>query len=104
MEYTECKFYSKFNHCIHSAAPAPFKSACIGQEACDCWEDDISNRELNPEALTDMYVALTEADIVICELCKRLNPQHASSPDYEGCERCQDRDKRLKALADAEEK
>ncbi len=46
-----------------------------------------------------MHKALKEADRVICELCKRLNPQHASRNDYEGCEWCQDREERLQVLS-----
>lgn len=46
----------------------------------------------------DLHKELLEADEVICELCKRLNPQH------EDCTSCQDRENRLKVLAKAEGK
>lgn len=49
----------------------------------------------------DLYEELIEADEVICELCKRLNPQHAPREGYEGCNSCQDRESRLQALAKA---
>ena len=46
---------------------------------------------------SDMYEALKEADGVICELCKQLNPQHKN------CFICADRESRLIALEKAEE-
>lgn len=52
----------------------------------------------------DLHRELVEADEVICELCKRLNPQHAPRGGYEGCNSCQDRESRLQALAKAEGK
>lgn len=48
---------------------------------------------------TELYEALKEADEIICELCKRLNPQHVSTDYGKGCDWCQDRDTRLKLLA-----
>lgn len=45
-----------------------------------------------------LYVELGEADEVICQLCKRLNPQH------ENCTSCEEREYRLKAIANAEGK
>jgi len=51
-----------------------------------------------------LYEELLEADRVICELCKRLNPQHATADYGKGCNSCQDRETRLKALAKAEGK
>jgi len=49
-------------------------------------------------AAPDCYEQLKEADAVICDLCKRLNPQH------ENCDYCQDREPRLNAIAKAEGK
>ena len=43
-------------------------------------------------ASSDMLKALIESDITICELCKRLNPQHKN------CISCQDREKRIKLI------
>jgi len=37
---------------------------------------------------------LQEADLVICRLCKKVNPQHSK------CTSCEDRETRLKAIAD----
>lgn len=65
-------------------------------------EENIANAHLIAAAPL-LYEELAEADIVICQLCKRLNPQHAQSPYQDGCEWCQDRDSRLKALAKVEE-
>ena len=45
-----------------------------------------------------LYVELVEADETICQLCKRLNPQH------ENCTSCEEREYRLKAIAEAEGK
>ena len=56
------------------------------------------------KASPDMYEALKEADIVICEMCKRLNPQHATADYGKGCKWCEDREPRLNALAKAEGK
>ena len=53
-------------------------------------------------AAPDSYKELKEADATICELCKRLNPHHATADHGKGCEWCQDRESRLKALAKAE--
>jgi len=53
------------------------------------------------KATDDMYEELKEADRVICELCKRLNPQHVTMDSHlhdRGCEWCQDRESRLQAL------
>ncbi len=47
-------------------------------------------------AAPNVYEALKEADILICELCVRLNPQH------ENCTSCDERTERLKAIAKAE--
>lgn len=47
------------------------------------------------EAADNLYWQLLEADQVICNLCKRLNPQHVN------CASCGDRDERLRALANA---
>ena len=44
----------------------------------------------------ELYEELLEADAVICELCIRLNPQHAN------CEWCDDREPRLKLIAKIE--
>lgn len=44
-------------------------------------------------ASPELYEELVEADEVICELCKRLNPQHKD------CTECQDRESRLKVIA-----
>lgn len=53
------------------------------------------------ESIVEMHEALKEADAVICELCKRLNPQHVSQDYGKGCNWCQDREVRLKTLAKA---
>ena len=58
-------------------------------------EDAIANAHLIASA-PDCYEGLVEADRIICELCKRLNPQH------EGCVWCEDRVERLKAIVKAE--
>ena len=50
------------------------------------------------------YEELKVADQVICELCKRLNPQHVTMDNGRGCNRCKDRDDRLDAIAKAEGK
>ena len=50
---------------------------------------------LDKVGVPDMYEALKEADEVICELCKRLNPQHVSADYGKGCNWCQDREDRL---------
>ena len=55
-------------------------------------------------AAPDLYEELCEADRVICELCKCLNPQHASMDDYKGCTSCGERTLRLNAIAKAEGK
>ena len=47
----------------------------------------------------DLHTEVVEADKVICQLCKRLNPQHAQTPFREGCNSCEERESRLKALA-----
>lgn len=52
-------------------------------------------------AAPECYEQLIEADRVICELCKRLNPQHATMDDGQGCEWCHDREPRLNAIAKA---
>jgi len=49
-------------------------------------------------AAPDMYEALEEADREICELCKRLNPQHATADNGKGCNYCQGRETRYQAL------
>jgi len=49
-----------------------------------------------------LYKELKEADRVICELCKRLNPQHATADHGKGCDWCVERDSRLEALTKAE--
>ena len=46
-------------------------------------------------ASKDLYSELVGADDTICNLCKRLNPQH------EDCTSCQDREARLKAIRKA---
>ena len=56
------------------------------------------------EVAPDLYWELKEADAVICELCKRLNPQHIWMNNDKGCEWCEDRDSRLKAIAKVEGK
>lgn len=55
-------------------------------------------------AAPDMYKELLEADEVICHLCKIVNPQHATADYGKGCEWCEERGYRLKALAKAEGK
>ena len=55
-------------------------------------------------AAPDLYEELVVADKVICELCKRLNPQHVTADYGKGCEWCQERESRLKALAKGGEK
>ena len=50
------------------------------------------------EGMVKMYEALKDADETICELCKRLNPQHATADYGEGCKSCADGDIRLEAL------
>lgn len=55
-------------------------------------------------AAPNTYEELKEADSIICELCKRLNPQHATADYGKGCEWCEDREGRLKAIAKAEGK
>lgn len=45
-----------------------------------------------------LYEELVKADETICELCKRLNPQHKD------CTSCEDREGRLKAIAKVEVK
>lgn len=45
-----------------------------------------------------LWEELKDADETICELCKRLNPQHAALGDYKGCNSCQDREPRLELL------
>ena len=66
------------------------------------------NRVANAQLIAsapNCYKELKEADALICELCKRLNPQHATADYYgKGCEWCNERDSRLKALAKAEGK
>jgi len=49
-------------------------------------------------AAPDLYEELVEADEIICQLCKRLNPQH------ENCTSCEDRETRLKAILKVEGK
>ncbi len=53
-------------------------------------------------ACDDMYEELKKADVVICQLCKRLNPQHAQTLYHDSCESCEEREVRLKALAKVE--
>jgi hypothetical protein len=48
-------------------------------------------------ACQELYNSLVEADRVICELCKRVNPQHRD------CNSCQERDKRLALLNEVKE-
>ena len=55
-------------------------------------------------AAPDCYEELREADRVICELCYIVNPQHAEADYGIGCKSCEDRERRLKALAKAEGK
>jgi ribosomal protein L40E len=47
-------------------------------------------------AAPNLYEALKEANITICNLCKRLNPQH------ENCTSCSDRELRLAAINKAD--
>lgn len=63
-------------------------------------EEQKANAQLI-SAAPECYEELKEADRVICELCKRLNPQHATADYGKGCDWCQDRDSRLKALTKA---
>lgn len=49
-----------------------------------------------------LYEELKEADRVICELCYRLNPHHATADYGVGCKSCEDREHRLQALSKAE--
>ena len=58
-------------------------------------EEMLANANLIAAA-PDCYMELKVADATICELCKRLNPQH------EHCTSCEDRASRLKALLKAE--
>ncbi len=51
----------------------------------------------------DLDNELNKADKIICELCKRLNPHHATADYGKGCDWCQDRDSRIKELAKAYE-
>jgi predicted RNase H-like nuclease (RuvC/YqgF family) len=46
---------------------------------------------------TYLYSALKDSDRIICELCKRLNPQ------YVNCTTCEEREARLRILAKAKE-
>lgn len=65
------------------------------------------NKQANADLIASapvLYEALKEADVVICQLCKRLNPQHTSSPYHERCKWCGERDSRLKALSLADGK
>ena len=55
-------------------------------------------------AAPGLYKELEEADTVICKLCKRLNPQHATADYGRGCNSCEEREHRLKAIAKADGK
>lgn len=82
----------------------------VGVEKCGCViiQDRTADAYIiychEHKAAPDCHRELVEADKVICQLCKRLNPQHAQSSYYDGCVWCQDRENRLKALAKAEGK
>jgi hypothetical protein len=83
----------------------------VGWDSMGVYDDPgIGKRELmtlNKQALAnahlisaapDCYEQLKEADAVICDLCKCLNPQHVN------CTSCEERKIRLKAIAKAEGK
>jgi hypothetical protein len=63
------------------------------EEVARVFDDDSANIIA---ASYDLFAELREADATICELCKRLNPQHAE------CNTCPDRESRLAAIANAE--
>ena len=51
------------------------------------------------EKLADAFAELKEADRVICELCYKVNPQHATADNGKGCKSCEDRERRLFVLS-----
>ncbi len=69
--------------------------------------DDEATKEEVQEMANKMAAApellkeLLDADELICELCKRLNPQHISSDYGKGCNWCEEREDRLQALGKA---
>jgi hypothetical protein len=66
----------------------------IMEEEVEIWKEEIKNLRLNNKQL---YDALEEADITICALCKRLNPQH------EECTMCVDREYITEVLKECKE-
>jgi len=52
---------------------------------------DLAEKRLAQEIMP----VLIEADEIICQLCKRLNPQHETMDNGKGCEWCKDREERL---------
>ena len=71
--------------------------ALCDRELWDKHKERLANANLIAAA-PDMHIKLIEADLLICELCRRLNPLH------ENCTSCQEREPRLAALAKAEGK
>lgn len=53
------------------------------------------------DVVEELAAQLEEADTTICELCYRVNPQHAAMNAGAGCKSCKDREDRLKAIAKA---
>lgn len=79
-----------------------------GYYMVDCGDYRVASNIIKPEdarliaAAPELYEALKEADDAICQLCKIVNPQHATMDYGKGCKMCVDRGVRLKALAKVE--
>ncbi|HUW46160.1 MAG TPA: hypothetical protein VMW50_10255 [Dehalococcoidia bacterium] len=92
MKYTEGEW-----KVIRGAAFVKEKHIFAGKEhiATVFGENNTANANLMA-ASKDLYDELVEADETICQLCKRLNPQH------ENCTSCGERENRRKAIAKTE--
>jgi hypothetical protein len=73
-------------------------------------EGDFYRQKANAEFITrvcnsheELLKALKNADEIICSLCYKVNPQHASQDYGVGCKSCQERDVRLAIIKQAEE-
>lgn len=90
--------YVMRKHC-DNATVFVYNGQCLPcQEELKCEEANLIS------AAPDLYHSLKAADQVICNLCKKLNPQHKSQDNGKGCFSCFEREEILHAIHKAEGK